>query len=401
MRRSLLMAAALGFLWSGHAYAGGSVLEFGAKCDGVTDDSAAFQAALNTHGVVSMPPGGFVCVARNLMMAGDTTLDLSSSTLSTGGVVTPPKTWAVATQLGARNVAIVGMPNAGRIRGSKLPTVGFEIGVRIDGACPDEADATCSVLISGVIIEHFTTDAIGIGGVGGEATNGQSTHVRLVDSIFRDAGRNGITATNATLIRAERILVENVHGNPGACWDVEPNVGDRVKRLAIHDSTFRSCDVGLYLHPGLGLPGLDYLVANSTIDGNTKIGLVGNSIVGLYLVGNRFTAPTPVPGQPLPIAVTIGGASAAVLATDVVFAGNTAIGSTGLRYAGAKNTTTTTNVLTGGKAIAVALGQEGTVFAAGNSAPPPGLMARHRPQGEFREWLSPEPWGVTSIHAPN
>jgi hypothetical protein len=399
--RKLATFLPMAFLLAIHAAparAGGSVLEFGARCDGSTNDSAAFQAALDTRGLVSMPPGGFVCVARNLIIRGDTTLDLSSSTLSTGGVVTPPATWAVASELGSRNWAIVGVPGAGRIRGSKLPTLGFEIGVRVDGACPDETDGNCRVLISGVIIEHFTTDALHIGGVGGTVVNGQSTHVRVVDSSFRDCGRNGVTTTNATNIRAERILVENVHGNPGAAWDVEPNAHDRVKDLAIHDSVFRSSDIGLYMHPGLGLPGANYVIANNVIEDNAKIGLVGNSIVGLYLVGNRITAPPPVSGQPLPIAVTIGGATAAVLATDVVVAGNTAVGPTGLRYAGARNTTTTANVITGAKAVAVALGQEGTVFAAGNTAPPALLWARLRGDGSFKPWTSPEPWGVSSIH---
>lgn len=66
-----------------------SPLDYGAKCDGVTDDSAAFTAmAAAAAGKYIALPGGRTCVLANVMLPANSTLDCNGSTLK------PPSTAA-------------------------------------------------------------------------------------------------------------------------------------------------------------------------------------------------------------------------------------------------------------------------------------------------------------------
>src|SRR6185295_4701174 len=226
----------------------GSVLAFGARCDGRTDDSASIQAALDAGGVVTFVDGA-TCLARDLVIHSNTVVALGTTTLELAGL-TPPQTWMLKTALGSSNVIISG----GTIRGHRLPASGFVNGIRVDGAA--------DMIIEGTKIVDWPTDGVWVGGVGGTAVNGRSTSVRLSGVEIGNCGRSGISITNADGVRIERSYFHDIHGDPGFGVNGEPNQGDRLTRLVLIDSLFVNNDGGAYLQIAKGLPGIDYTVLN-------------------------------------------------------------------------------------------------------------------------------------------
>ena len=323
-----------------------SIYNFGAKCDGVKDDSLAIQAAINAGGTVTFAAGAATCLAKNLTVRSNTILELAGTTLDMGSL-TPPQTWGIRTSLGATNVTIRG----GVLQGHRLPTRGYAIGIRIDGAD--------NVVVEGTRILDWPTDGIWVGGVGGLVPNGRSTHVRISAVEIGNCGRNGVSISNADGVRIERSHIHDIHGDPGAAVDGEPNPGDRLSGLVISDCILARSDIGAYLQIGGGLPGLDYAVLNNVFTDNVRYGLVCNGVIGLHVFNNVIKGGA--------IGMSIGAPSADRLSTDVTVENNVIGGIRGLIIAGAKNVRVMGNSMAGGKPETPVLGVSGTVILMGNT----------------------------------
>ncbi len=345
-RRELVLLLAACLLLLACAAQAESIYAFGAKCDGVTDDRPAIQAAINAGGTVSFGGGAAVCLAKNLMVGSNTILELGGATLDMGSL-TPPKTWSIETVLGSANVTIRG----GVILGHRLLTRGYAIGIRINGAD--------NVVIEGTRILDWPQDGIWVGGVGGLVPNGRSTHVRISAVEIGNCGRNGISASNADGVRIERSHIHDIHGDPGAAINGEPNPGDRLTGLVISDCILARCDIGGYLQIGGGFPGLDYSVLNNVFTDNVKFGLVCNGVIGLRVFNNVIKGGAS--------GMSIGAPSADRLSTDVTVENNVIGGLRGLILAGAKNVRVMGNTMAGGRPETPVLGVSGTVILMGNT----------------------------------
>jgi hypothetical protein len=335
----------------------GSVTDYGARCDGVTDDSVSIQAALDSGGeiVVTFPPQAS-CSARNLSVHSHTTLQLGTATL----LLAHPErsgSFMLHTDLGASNVSILG----GTIRGGGQTTLGQAIGVRIDGAS--------DVVMDGTSITGWDKDGIWIGGRGGvESTTNTfagSHRVRLSGISVSSCNRNGISVTNGSDIVIERAFLSGFHGDPGAAIDVEPNGGtapetkDQVDRVTIAAVVTSDAQVGLYLQAGHGTPGHDYTVSACSLSGSLRYGLVANSVQGL-LVSDVL-----VQGGP-GVSASIGAGAALV-----TLVGNRLLDAHGLRLAGVTGLVLRGNVMSDGGAPTVVPGYPllGDVVMLGNSHP--------------------------------
>jgi len=323
----------------------GSVLAFGARCDGRTDDSASIQAALDAGGVVTFVDGA-TCLARDLVIHSNTVVALGTTTLELAGL-TPPQTWMLKTALGSSNVIISG----GTIRGHRLPASGFVNGIRVDGAA--------DMIIEGTKIVDWPTDGVWVGGVGGTAVNGRSTSVRLSGVEIGNCGRSGISITNADGVRIERSYFHDIHGDPGFGVNGEPNQGDRLTRLVLIDSLFVNNDGGAYLQIAKGLPGIDYTVLNCVFRDNAEYGLVAVGVVGLRIFNNIISGSD--------VGLDIAGSRLDALSTDVTVTNNTIGGRTVV--AGARDIRMIGNIMTGAKPETPLLGISGNVVLLGNSKP--------------------------------
>lgn len=292
------------------------VTDYGAVCDGTTDDSSSIQAALS----VAVPgdrvyfPAGVTSKARFLTIKSGTTVDLGTATLVVGSNA-PPRIWMLQTEVGASGIAIRG----GRVIGSRQPVTGLQwgIGLRIDQAS--------MVSVRDTSFEDWFFDGVWVGG------NLPSLDVSLVGVRCTNNRRNGLSLVNATRVWLTGCRFQGTSGqDPQSGVDVEPNPGERVTDLRIYDCTFESnASVGLYMHKGRGAPGSNYKVVSCSFYSNTRYGLVGNAVDNLSVLDCNFSGGSAV--SPLGVSASLGDN-----ASRVTFGENLVMSPRGLLLAGVR-----------------------------------------------------------------
>jgi hypothetical protein len=301
------------------------VTDFGAVCDGSTNDTVAIQAAINAAvpGDRVYFPAGAHSRAWFLQLKSDLVLDLGTATLELVANQ-PPRVWMMQTPPGTGNVVIRG----GVVKGSRQNLTGLQwgIGLRVDSAS--------LVVVEGTTFQDWFFDGVWVGG------NTPSTNVTLEGVTCVGNRRNGVSVVNANgvLLRGCKLLDTNGQ-DPQAGVDVEPNAGERVSGFTARACEFSRNRVGLYMHRGTGLGGQDYVVVGCSFHDNSRYGLIGNAMSGLLVVDNQVSGGQLV--SPLGVAASLGDG-----VSDVTFSANTLDSPRSLVLAGASGLRVVSNRLT-------------------------------------------------------
>ena len=232
----------------------------GAKGDGTTDDTAAFERAIlrlgTAGGTVSVPRGVYrIDAVRSIRLASGMTLALAPGAVL-AALPTGSGNYSIVRGQDVARITIRG----GTIRGDRnihLAPMTGEWGMGID------VRGCSGVSIHGVTVEACWGDGLYIGSTTPEGTpGGECENVRVRRCLFRQNRRQGVSITGclgAVLDRCE--FVDTAGTPPSAGVDLEPNSGKRVERVVVSNSVFLR-------NEGWGLQAGGAGVTGPTISGN-------------------------------------------------------------------------------------------------------------------------------------
>jgi parallel beta-helix repeat protein len=269
---------AWGWAQPAQAQANMRVDDFGAVGNGIADDTASIQAALNATAAgaaVIFSPGKTYRigdVARGLVPKSGTRLILYGATLTMSnqdGV-----RCRLLTIAGKARVTVSG----GTLVGSRAGAPDWAIGIHLS----DSSD----IVIEDVVFRSFATDGVTVSGDAG------CQRVRIERCQASGMGRNGMSLISGSEIRIADSLFENTNnpdaGMPRAGLGAEPNAGNRLSRVSIVGCRFRNNQgSGLLLQLGNGVSLTHLTVRDNIAESNGLGGLVLNAVSHALVVGNR------------------------------------------------------------------------------------------------------------------
>jgi polygalacturonase len=241
---------------------------YNAKGDGLTDDTAAIQAAINAvpaGGTVYIPDGTYMIEAVNahLNLKSNMTLSLASAAILKALPWAGPGSGVVRVY-NLTDVSIIG----GIIDGNKdhhTPPIPCDWRVCGQwGMGIDVYDST-NLYIEGVIAMNCFGDGFYFGGSAN--ANPVSKNIRVYKVTADLNRRQGLTITSVDGMTIDHSLFKNTDGtNPMAGIDMEPDPGNVVKNVSVTNSVFiNNSGAGLMLWAGPD----NQVVNNITVTGNT------------------------------------------------------------------------------------------------------------------------------------
>lgn len=273
-----------------------NVLDYGAKGDGTTDDSASIQAALDA----TAGTGQTVLIPKTsngtYVVGAQTSLYCINIPSNTNLIIEPGVTIQAKAGIGA-NVRILSITSSNNVYISAYGAI--VTGIKSEYTSGEQRHG---VIISGstnVCIEGLTVKDTGGDGfyIGYDST--PSINVSIVDCIADNNRRNGCSITSGTNIVFEKCWFTNQSGtNPQCGVDVEPNSNNDV----IGDITFRDCYtynnvgvgyiVSLAQHPGAVTKTVNISFINCIDAGGTGTNFggyqVGSVNVGAYKLSGQI-----------------------------------------------------------------------------------------------------------------
>lgn len=273
-----------------------NVRDKGAKGDGVHDDTAAIQAAIDalpaSGGTVTVPDGNYMIDATrsielrsnmHLQMTPAAKLSAMANDLERSHVI---KVWL------ANNVQITGGQVVGERAGHRGTTGEWGYGINIQ--------ASDNVSVVGTHISDCWGDGIWIGGIGVRASVVASTNVTLDHVVSTNNRRQGLSIGPVRGVSVIHSTFSNTHGTkPQAGIDIEPQ-----GQGPAQDITFSDCTItgnqgsGMEIHQNVS----GVVVRNCKIQDNNGYGILGvgasqltlaeNLIAGNGLVGVAISAKT-------------------------------------------------------------------------------------------------------------
>ena len=288
---AVLGAPALLSVWSGQALARGpagsgtasiSVRDKGARGDGKTDDTRAFQAAIDalpaTGGTVLVPPGNYMIDAsRSVNLRPNMTLQMDAEAQLTA-IPNNLTHYSVVKVFNADNSSIVG----GRIVGERdnhdgtKGEWGFGLNIR----------ASSNVKVSDIHISDCWGDGIWVGALGrgiGVQVSSNVTLDRVVCSNNRRQGMSvgpvqGLTVTNSTFTKTNGTA-------PEAGIDLEPLGQGPTRDVSIIGCTVvDNHGTGVEMHDHVA--GVE--IRNCVIRDNNGYGVLGVNTTGIVLADNQI-----------------------------------------------------------------------------------------------------------------
>lgn len=243
-----------------------NVLAYGAR-GGTNDDTAAIQAALDTHLPIQFPPGTFT--TGMLILTNNASIQFNHTLLRLAP--NTPDFFRAINIIDCTNVAILGdvtLDGDAAHQTNTNPNAGTA-GLWIGGNSRD-------IFVESLVATNFTRDGLFIG------ENGTPNNVQILSATLRGNGRNGCSIISGTNIYIGRIYSEGaINAAPGDGIDIEPDL---------------STDLlgGIYLgsavtinNAGNGLSILGSMSGTNWVHGNITIGNLltsGNAGHGMKLV---------------------------------------------------------------------------------------------------------------------
>jgi len=251
------------------------VHDFGARGDGVADDTAAIQAALDAPGVttVAISDGVYrIDAAHGVRPHSQQTLELTAgATLQ-----------VIPNALPSYDLIGIFDTDGVTIRGGTL------VGDRANHVLPDGYEdghghgvtmlGSTHVIVDGVTARDFWGDGFYIGA----SDSGHSSAIELTNNIAEANRRQGLSITDAVNVVITNNQFLDTHGTPPeAGIDLEPDGDDEIVRdIQIVDNAFVGNTHGLQLVQYAGITE-NVLISNNSVQ--------NNAIYGLYLDGAPST----------------------------------------------------------------------------------------------------------------
>jgi parallel beta-helix repeat protein len=320
LRRSLLLSLPMLALpvtaWATGAHnspssASINVRDKGAIGDGVHDDTAAFQAAIDalpsSGGTVTVPPGNYMIdTARAINMHSNMLLQMAPTVqlraipnnLPRSHVI---KVWKVS------NVQITGGRIVGERKGHLGTTGEWGYGLNIE--------ASDNVSVTDIRISDCWGDGIWIGGLGPDGNTVPATHVSLTRVISTNNRRQGLSIGPVNGVTVVDSTFSNSNGTkPEAGIDIEPQAQGRAQNITISHCTITgNHGTGFEMHDNVA----GVVVEHCTIHGNSGYGVLSVGSAHVTITGNLITANGLV-------GVTIAGSTSNAQITGNTLTGNSA-----------------------------------------------------------------------------
>ncbi|MDR3591504.1 MAG: glycosyl hydrolase family 28-related protein [Negativicutes bacterium] len=193
-----------------------NVTSYGAKGDGVTNDTAAIQAAINaipaTGGTVVIPAGTYMIDAvKSINLKSNVTLQMSPTT-TLKAISNSSTSYALLNLYNVSNVIITGGVLLGD-RTSHIGTTGeWGMGIQIMGST--------GVSVTGTTAKNCWGDGFYIGSVGSKV----SQNITLTDIVSDNNRRQGLSIVSGVNLQIVRPKLTNTNGTaPSDGIDIEPN----------------------------------------------------------------------------------------------------------------------------------------------------------------------------------
>jgi parallel beta-helix repeat protein len=260
-----------------------SVRDHGATGDGVHDDTAAFQKAIDalpgSGGTVTVPAGNYMIDAtRAINLRSNTRLEMDPKAQLSAMANSLPrshviKVWAVD------NVQIVGGRIVGERAAHKGSTGEWGYGINIQAAN--------NVTVTDTHVSDCWGDGFWIGAIGKGDRAVVSTGVTLLRVTSTNNRRQGLSIGPVQGVSVVDSTFSNSNGTkPQAGIDIEP-LGQGTAR----DITIRNCTItgnrgtGLEMHDHV----VGVVVTGCTIEGNNGYGMLGVGPTQLTIANNTVT----------------------------------------------------------------------------------------------------------------
>jgi hypothetical protein len=260
-----------------------NVRNAGARGDGVHNDTAAFQAAINalpsSGGTITVPAGNYMIDAlKSINMRSHTRIKMDPLAQLIA-IPNSSQRYYVIKAWRVNNVEITG----GAIVGDRAKHRGStgEWGMGIDIL------ASAKVFVHNLKVSRCWGDGLYIGAIGSPGRAVSSTDVTVAHVVSTENRRQGLSFGPVQRIYVENSIFSNTSGTaPQAGIDIEPSIQGTARNIRIEASTMTgNAGNGLELHNNV--TGL--VVTSSTLKGNRGYGVLDVAESNIYLTKSMIT----------------------------------------------------------------------------------------------------------------